>query len=117
MATIEKIPTSTLSTDSHYEQRISLDGQDFIFTFQYNQREEKWYFDLADQNEEQIVSGLKIVPGLDFLRCVTDLRKPPGVLVAIDLPATGQTLQPSFDPKITELGDRVRLYYIGELVT
>ena len=51
-----------------------------------------------------ILSGRRIVAGVDLLTGVSDSRKPPGRLVASDLPAYGDTLADSRDPSFGDLG-------------
>lgn len=109
------IPTSTDLTD--YSQVTTLDGRDYILRFLHNQRENRWYLNLSDQDGISIVDGIKIVVGISLLRKVTDVRRPPGLLFArdltardvVDFDAGDQTLEE--DPKLTDLGARVTLFY------
>ena len=111
----ETINTSTELSD--YQQITSLDGSDFILRFLFNQREAKWYLDIADKDGVAIVNGIKIVVGISLLRKVTDARRPPGLLTAMDttvrdiedFAAGDQSLQ--IDPGLNDLGAGVILIY------
>lgn len=112
-----RIPTST--TFAFYSQTTTLDGQDYVFRFLWNQREGTWFFSLFDADEDPIVEGLKVVVNLPLLRLVTDERKPPGVLLAVDTTApevdrsAGEKVL-ALDPGLEELGERVLLLYFSE---
>ncbi len=98
------IPTSDVP---FYTQRTDLGRLDYLLTFVYNQREACWYLTLADIQETVLVSGVKIVCDWDLLQQKSDLRLPPGFLMAIS-----NTLD-NTPPDVDELGEglRVQLYY------
>ncbi len=102
--TIQLISTST--TLSSYTQRTVLDGREYGFRFQWNQRAAKWYMDLADAAGAPIVFGVKVVADFPLLRRLTDSRTPPGELFAMDRSRAGQ------DPGLSDFGTRVQLIYI-----
>ena len=110
------IPTSTELSD--YRQVTSLDGRDYVLRFLYNTREDRWYLTISDQDEDPIVSGIKVVAEIDLLKRVTDERRPPGILVARDLSAPDPSATVpkilSEDPGLTDLGGRVTLLYFTE---
>ncbi len=100
----------------NYRQVTTLDGQDYVLRFLFNQREGKWYLSVSDQSDLPIVYGVKIVPLISLLRKVRDPRKPPGLLMARDLTAAeadfsaGEKIA-DLDPGLNELGARVKLFY------
>lgn len=100
-----------------YRQTTTLDGRDYILTFRYNAREDRWYIDLADQDDVEIVSGLKLVCAHDLLLRIVDERRPPGRLMVHDGaasdPATSVKIDAE-DPGFDELGDTVVLLYVPE---
>lgn len=112
-----RIPTST--TFPLYSQTTTLDGVDYVLRFLWNQREGSWFFSLLDADEDPIVEGLKVVVNLPLLRLVTDERKPPGVLLAVDTTApevdraAGEKVL-ALDPGLEDLGERVLLLYFSE---
>jgi hypothetical protein len=85
--------------------RVALDGDDFVLTLQWNQRTETWSLDVADVNEDAIVSGIVLVPTWDLLGLVTDSRAPRGSLMLWQ-PDGGQD-----GPTLTGLGTSSRLVY------
>lgn len=112
-----RIPTSTEL--SIYRQTTSLDGRDYIFRFRWNQREGTWFFSLSDAEDDPIVEGVKVIVQLPLLRLVTDPRKPPGIILALDTQAeeTDFSASPKTtaqDPGLFELGERVTLLYFTE---
>lgn len=93
---------------SHYSQRMTLDGRVFTLRFTWNQREEAWYLALDDEADVEIISGLKIVldvPLLDFYKY--DPRLPDGEFVVLDMKGDGRG--PGFDD--FGIGKRVELSY------
>lgn len=90
-----------------YRFRVTLDGQDYIFRFDWNARADRWYLDIGTINEEWIVRGIKLIADWPLLRRVSDSRRPPGNLMAIDLsPLNGEP------PVLSDFGMRVKLIYI-----
>jgi hypothetical protein len=105
MATI-LIPTSP--GVPYYRQKTKLDGRDFILGFSYNQRIERWYLSIYDEEGAPLLVGLKLMANWPLLRHYrADMRLPPGEFMAVDL--TGSNAPPTLD----ELGEgkRVELTY------
>lgn len=78
--TIQRIPTTN---DPFYVQRTDLEGREFVFTFDFSTRESVWYLSIADSEEVEIVTGLKLVIGWPLLSRLATARKPPGLLFVI----------------------------------
>jgi hypothetical protein len=109
---IEEIPTGG-SGEGALEQRTTLDGADFIFRFWLNQRESRWYLDLYDADRSLIAGGIKIRPNIDLLdRLRHDARRPPGVIMALDVLSQGASPRTAISPGPDDLGDRVKLLYV-----
>lgn len=89
-----------------FRQRTSLDGVTYELTFRWNERESAWYLAIADSAGETIRSCISLVLRWPLLRQVVGSSRPPGELYAIDLDATGA------EAGLTDLGGRVRLYYL-----
>lgn len=100
-----RIPTSTRDEVASYTQRTTLDGREYVLTFDWNGRAGHWFFSIADQDEDPILQGVKVVLGWNLLDGVRDVRRPPGAIVAVDLTGSGEP------PGRTELGGRVELVY------
>lgn len=100
--TVYLIPTST---DPAYTQRTKLDGVEYVLTFEWNERDARWYFSIADEDGEPIASGVKVVADWPLLRRVVDPRCPPGEIGAVDATGAGEP------PGRYDLGERVKIYY------
>jgi len=101
-----------------YKQRVRLEGRDFIFRFDWANREQRYYMTIANQDGVRLLSGVKVIANWGFLtRNRFDPRLPPGELIAVDLEQGGEP------PLMNEFGNRVRLFYyestedIGEFAT
>lgn len=103
---IYTIPIS--SATSNYTQRASLDGVDFEFRFLWNDRDRRWYLDLANSSGELLASGRKIVANRPMHTREVSEDLPAGYLVFIDLGDEG------IDPGLFDLDDRVLLLYADE---
>lgn len=89
-----------------FTQRTTLDGREYLLTFDWNQREQKWYLSIADQDEVPIVSSIKLVANFPLTHLLVDSRSPPGELFAMDTSGNG------LDPLLSDLGTRVLLLYM-----
>ena len=96
-----------LSSDTPlYTIRVTLDGQEYIFKFDWNERENRWYFSLFTIDEKPLATGIKLVANWPLLRRFTSGDMPPGILIAGDFsPLQGEA------PTYAELGVRVRFLY------
>lgn len=89
-----------------YSERIGLDGRDFLFEFDWNDREGRWYLSIRGVDETPLALGIKVVANWPLLRRFSDPSLPQGSLFAADLsPENGES------PTYLELGKRVRLLY------
>lgn len=100
------------SPDPYYEQRVRLDGRDYLLRFAWNQRESRWRLSLFTENDEPIVHGLKLIANWPLLRRYRyDDRVPPGELFVVDWTGDGAP------PLLDELGEDKRcqlLYFTPE---
>lgn len=101
------IPTLTDGATTVYDQRVRLDGTDYLFDFRWNQRRAVWVFSITGLDGARILTGQTIVCGVPLLgRAVGG---PPGRLLALAVSPT------DFEaPGLTELGGRVSLIYLTE---
>lgn len=53
---------------SRFSYDIELAGELFRLFFSWNARETSWYMDIQDQNEANILTGIKMVPMYQLLR-------------------------------------------------
>lgn len=100
-----RIPTSD---DPFYTQTTVLEGVAYILTFKYNQRENCWYFTIAQADGTEIISPVKIVCNRKLIGRFASTLKPPGEFVAV---SNNGDASP---PGAGELGDgkRVTLEYV-----
>lgn len=110
------VPTSVEL--SSYSQRTQLDGEDFVLFFQYNERLDRWFVDVTDQDEKPIASGLRLTTNFPIERFIRDERRPAGVLMVVDQQGAGDDQdvlnQLTRDAGLFELGDRFVLIYFEE---
>jgi hypothetical protein len=90
---------------SRWTQRTTLEGRDYLLTFEWLQRGGHWLLSIADQDGVPIASGLWLLTNWPLLRGVRDPRRPPGELMVQD------TLSRAEDPGFTDLGERFALAY------
>lgn len=102
------IPMLGSSDRPTVRQRVRLDGRDYLLDLAWNGRESRWYVDVYDADGELVVGSRKIVADGRIGQRVTDTRRPPGVLGAVDVSGNG------IDPGIDDLGERVLLIYFDE---
>lgn len=102
MATLV-LPTRT--DDAIYRMKVDLEGETYTLDFQFNSREGAWYFDLLDDDEVVIRSGIKVVTGFPLLRLIHDSRRPAGEMLAEDSSGTDA------EAGLKDLGGDVLLVY------
>lgn len=91
-----------------YTQRITLDGIEYLFRFDWSDREQRWYLTISDIDEKELASGIKIIANWPLLRRFVNPALPRGTLMAADLsPQNGEP------PTYAELGQRVKLVYFS----
>jgi len=100
------IPTST--TESWYQETVTLDGVDYVLSFAWSERVRRWYLDIATADGTALRSGLKIVADRPLTQRMTDDLRPAGELWSFDRKGEG------IDPDIRDLGRRVFLLYVEE---
>lgn len=88
-----------------YTFSIELDKVIYQLTFTWNARESRWFMEIADEQLNEIVSGIALVIQWPLLKRFKDSRLPPGLLYALDTQDTGQ------EADDTDLGTRVLLVY------
>lgn len=92
-------------TGPQFDQVVELDGTDFLLDFRWNEREQRWYLDVSDNDGALILAGQKLVANWLPMRLVTNRGRPLGQMVLQD------TTRAGLDPRLGDLGTRVRLIY------
>jgi len=77
------IPTDT--TSATYTFSVELESIVFLFRFQFNNRDQSWFFDVLTAEGEPIRQGVKVVTNFPLLSRIAQLERPPGDIFAIDL--------------------------------
>ena len=99
---------TTDSSDLYFSQIVQLDGVEYVLDFIWLDRESAWYLNIGDQGGNQICTGIRLVVSWDLLRRFrTNPVAPQGMLICLDVSDKGLDIT---EP--TELGDRVKMYYI-----
>jgi hypothetical protein len=100
----------TVLDAEYWTQKARLDGRDYVLHFAYNERLDRYYVSIHDDEDVPLIQGLKLVANFPLLRRYRwDERIPPGELMAISL-QTDVT-----PPRFAELGEgrRVELTYFS----
>lgn len=75
----------TIQGASHYTQRVTLDGAQYVLEYNWNGRAGAWYLTIADATGTNLLASRKLAtnqPILSRFRFVVGL--PPGELIATD---------------------------------
>jgi hypothetical protein len=94
---------------THYDMQVVLDDVTFTLEFRWNTREQAWYMHVKQQDDTDVLDSVKIVINWPLAARYRDPRLPLGYFLAVDSSAAQQ------DPGISDLGDRVQLYYVPVL--
>ena len=98
----------TVVDAAHWTQKARLDGRDYLLRFTYNQRVDRYFLSIHDEDDAALLSGIRVVTNWSFLRHYRwNTALPPGTLAAV-------TLTQDFSPPgFGELGEgrRVELTY------
>lgn len=101
--TVQVLPTRTDA--ARYDFEIELDGQTFVFDFEWNDRDSGWYMTITDVNGDVLLAGRRVVLNWPLINIYRDSRLPAGTIEAVDTSSTDT------EPGYTDLGDRVKLLY------
>lgn len=77
----------TLSGDAvsahNYSLVFRIDETDYLFSFSYNRRTDRWSFNVDDDKGNQIIAGAVCVYGVDFFQYANPELRPKGILTLI----------------------------------
>ena len=71
-----------------FKETVVLDGETFIFSFQYNTRGDYWTMDISDKNQVLLMAGLKVVLGYELIQRYGTREQPAGEIYPIDVTET-----------------------------
>lgn len=100
-----QIPTLTDGTVT-YEQRTELDGTEYLLSFQWNPRRDKWALSINALDGTDVLTGQNVCLNIPLNRRA--VGGPPGVLIC--LPAAEGDFEP---PGLVDFGTRVALWYLN----
>ena len=103
-----KLPLSDKSQSAGFSFSIPLDGDIFKLEFRYNDRDERYYLSIYDEDDALIASSVKVIKGVPLLRHVVDDRRPWGDLLAIDVGANAE-------PTLGNLGNGIEIIFASYL--
>jgi hypothetical protein len=92
---------------AQFSYQATIDGTVYTLQFIWSDRAASWYLYIQESDGTPIASGIRIVVDLPLTFRKQDARLPPGLILALDVSGNSQEIQQQSD-----LGDRVRLYYI-----
>lgn len=89
-----------------YRERVRLEDRDYVFRFDWSNREQRFYMSIKDQDDVLLLLGIKIIANSPLIgRHHFNLSLPPGEFLAMDLEQGGEP------PTFNDFGTRVRLFY------
>lgn len=89
-----------------YNEKVRLEGSDYIFRFDWAGREDRYYMSIYDASNNPLLLGVKVIANWSLLENhAFNANLPPGTLMAIDTESGGSP------PVYEDFGTRVRLFY------
>ncbi len=96
-----------LGATPHYRFQCEIEGSTFSFEFIWNDRDDSWYCQIGDAQENLLAGSVRCVLGKSLFGRYRNTALPPGQFICID--TTGKDL----DAGLTELGSRVQIWYFN----
>ena len=93
----------TVKNNAHYTTSMLFGEETYILHFDWNDRENRWYFGLSTYEGTMLLAGRKILVGGFFAYKIPN--GPQGFFIAVD--SSGTNTEAGFD----DLGARVQLGY------
>jgi len=101
-------PIKDATTLGNFSRIVALDGVNYKLTFNYNSRDDYWYFSISDTEDNPIKSGYRLVSSWAQLHTLRNTPRPPGEIITIDTRST------PLDPGFEDLGTNVLIGYVEE---
>lgn len=93
-----------------FKQSVTLDGGEYVLSFYWNTRGEFWSMNIADANENMIISGIRLTIGYPLKIQHPQLTLPPGEFIIIDKSEKTFETEPGRDDFVE--GRNLELQYI-----
>lgn len=87
---------------------VPLEGETYLFSFQYNSREGFWYFDVSKEGVN-LKTGVKVVTNWPSLMRAAGLDIPPGQILFVD---TREDTKGR--PSLEDLGETILMTYVEQ---
>ncbi len=101
-----KIPLDDLVDAAGVDFTIELAGDVFRMVIRYNDRDQRYYLTVHDEDDAIIAASVKVVLGIPLLARVVDQRRPKGDIIAVDVGARAE-------PTLGTLGRGVDLVFVS----
>lgn len=89
--------------------QVLIEDAYYAVIWRWNERDGAWYFGLADADGERIVSGVRVVLGVNLLSAVPAGKGPDGAIVVMESGGT------TAEPGLRDLGNRVQAIYVSRV--
>jgi len=90
-------------SENNYRLRVPLDNVLYLFDVRWNSRDAAWYFDIREDDETEILMGIKIVLGGKLGQTSTHPFFSTRILTVID------TSREGVDARFDDLGGRIQV--------
>lgn len=87
-----------------YDQRVELDGEEYLLRFRWNSRIDRWFLSIDGLDGVPRLTGAAVSLGIPLNRRA--VNGPPGAFIALS--ESGDD-----SPGLLDLGGRVKLYYVS----
>lgn len=91
-----------------FPQTVELDGQQYLFRFDWNTRTSSWTMDISQPDGTALISGTRLVGDWSPIQHRVSEDLPPGRLMLLDTTGDGD------DPTRDSLGVNHKLFYFEE---
>jgi len=82
---VVSVPLDGAAEADSFSLRTVLDGLEWQFTFQWNERAGAWFFSLADVNGDMLLESKKLVVERDLLHGLVSQTRPAGTLILYEV--------------------------------
>jgi hypothetical protein len=91
-----------------YSEEVVLDSTLYVFTFNWNYRAQYWTVTVKDRNNTTLISGVKLMSGIDIFSRFGNINLPRGLLIPLHNTGISQYIEDG------DMGVNVDVIYITE---